>query len=668
MDHLLEYAAVTIVVLFGLTPLWLNHQKRGAPNHWWVITTLLGISWCITSFLLRDKTHDVQLASALPRVVNHDDYIGAQTCVTCHQEQHKSWFTSYHRTMTQMASPVAIQADFDSRELKAGQTTYKIFMRDDQYWVRTPPPKWAIDQDPLQIRNHPNPPMSDQRIVMTTGSHKMQMFWISLNHSDSEIDKPVIDSQDDDLQQVENNLLTLFPWVYLIADKKWIPYEDSFIVDPSFGRPPTFWNDSCIVCHSVAGRPTLVNNTIPPSFNTKVVDLGIACEACHGPGKQHVDHFQNPLTRYKSHLFDDAAPTYITNPSLLNKKQQAQVCAQCHSLFEAHSPNNFSADGMAFKPGANMAMHHELIEFEELDTNMLYYNMYWNDGSIRIGGREFQGMSKSECYLNGEMTCLSCHSIHSMQEQNDLLGKKMDTNHACVQCHQESQYTEQIESHTHHQQGTDGSLCYNCHMPHTSYALMGGIRSHKIDIPRVTTITLNEKPNACNLCHLDKPLQWTADTLTQWYGHDAIELNPTYQNTAAGIVWIMQGNAIHRTLAAWHMSWEPTQKTSAMYWRFPYLLQLLNDKYSATRYVTWQSLKQIPSFTELQLTGNSYDFIDPQDKRINYQQSLMNRWIDLMGHQAEQRSELFIKDGTLNSGAILKLYQNRDNTKILMTE
>ena len=130
----------------------------------------------------------------------------------------------------------------------------------------------------------------------------------------------------------------------------------------------------------------------------------------------------------------------------------------------------------------------------------------------------------------------------------------------------------------------------------------------------------------------------------------------------------MQGNAIHRTLAAWHMSWEPTRKTSAMQWRFPYLLQLLNDNYSATRYVTWQSLNRIPSFTELQLSDKSYDFIDPPDKRIDYQQSLINLWSNLMGHQAEQRSELLIQDGTLNSDAILKLYQNRDNTKILMIE
>jgi hypothetical protein len=46
----------------------------------------------------------------------------------------------------------------------------------------------------------------------------------------------------------------------------------------------------------------------------------------------------------------------------------------------------------------------------------------------------------------------------------------------------------------------------------------------------------------------------------------------------------------------------------------------------------------------------------------------MSRWIKLMGHQAEQRSELLIENGTLNSDAIYRLYQNRDNTKILMIE
>jgi len=46
----------------------------------------------------------------------------------------------------------------------------------------------------------------------------------------------------------------------------------------------------------------------------------------------------------------------------------------------------------------------------------------------------------------------------------------------------------------------------------------------------------------------------------------------------------------------------------------------------------------------------------------------MNRWMTQMGKHAEQRPELLIQTGTLDQEAILELFKNRDNTKILMSE
>jgi len=660
MEFILDSVLVTVLVLMALIPLWVNTKRSGSSGNRWMILPALGLGWVISTILFGPGSTDLQHRTAVPKMVNHDGYVGSKTCVSCHQQEHDSWFKTYHRTMTQVASTDTIEADFDGRELKTGNTTYQIFMQGDQHWVRTPDPHWELNQDPLLIRNHPQPPMTNQRIVMVTGSHKMHMFWISLNHSEEEIN----------LQEIENNTLVLFPWVYMIADDKWIPYEDSFIVDPSFGRPPAIWNKTCIACHTVQGRPKL--NKQKSAFQSDVVDFGIACEACHGPGQEHVSHFQNPLTRYQAHLSDQPSDSHIIHPLKLSKEDQVFACGQCHSLFEAQDLNQFADVGMDFQPQQNIHANHKLLHRDNLEPDNMYVNWFWNDKTIRIGGREYQGLALSKCYLQGEITCLSCHSMHSMQQPDDLLKPKMNSNHACIQCHPQPKYQQDIESHTHHPPDSDGSLCYNCHMPHTSYALMGGLRSHRIDIPGVSTVEKNEKPNACNLCHLDKPLQWTADQLTQWYGHEPIELKSPYQDTAAGIVWIMQGNAIHRTLAAWHMSWGPTQETSGTYWRFPFLLQLLNDNYSATRYVTWQSLNRIPAFAELTSTGNatdpSYDFIGSVTQRSVYQQSLMNRWMTQMGKHAEQRPELLIQTGTLDQEAILELFKNRDNTKILMSE
>ena len=56
----------------------------------------------------------------------------------------------------------------------------------------------------------------------------------------------------------------------------------------------------------------------------------------------------------------------------------------------------------------------------------------------------------------------------------------------------------------------------NCHMPYTAYALFKGIRSHQIDSPSAKMTLRGGRPNACNQCHLDKTLQWTAERLEAW--------------------------------------------------------------------------------------------------------------------------------------------------------
>ena len=41
-------------------------------------------------------------------------FTSSNTCRACHPAQYASWHTSYHRTMTQVAGPETVVADFDS--------------------------------------------------------------------------------------------------------------------------------------------------------------------------------------------------------------------------------------------------------------------------------------------------------------------------------------------------------------------------------------------------------------------------------------------------------------------------------------------------------------------------------------------------------------------------
>ena len=51
------------------------------------------------------------------------------------------------------------------------------------------------------------------------------------------------------------------------------------------------------------------------------------------------------------------------------------------------------------------------------------------------------------------------------------------------------------------------------------------------------------RPNACNLCHLNQTLAWTADKLHTWYNQPMPELSAEDQNVAAGAQWIIKGDA-----------------------------------------------------------------------------------------------------------------------------
>ena len=41
---------------------------------------------------------------------------------------------------------------------------------------------------------------------------------------------------------------------------------------------------------------------------------------------------------------------------------------------------------------------------------------------------------------------------------------------------------------------------------------------HSMRVPRPDLSLKIGTPNACSQCHQDKPVQWAADAVTQWYG------------------------------------------------------------------------------------------------------------------------------------------------------
>ena len=186
----------------------------------------------------------------------------------------------------------------------------------------------------------------------------------------------------------------------------------------------------------------------------------------------------------------------------------------------------------------------------------------------------------------------------------------MRGNRACLQCHEEM--AADLTRHTRHAADSAGSNCYNCHMPHTAYGLLKAIRGHTIETPNVAATLKTGRPNACNLCHLDKTLDSTAEQLAKRTGQPKSIVPAKHRTTAAAAVWLLNGDAGQRALAAWHMGWQPALEASGNGWQSPLLADTLNDPYSAVRYMAHKALAKQPGFG-----GFEYDFVADEAKRLS---------------------------------------------------
>lgn len=592
----------------------------------------------------------VEQAAALPQGGEEPGYVTSRACRSCHPGEYASWHRTYHRTMTQPATPETVLGDFDGVEIRRGAWTYRLERRGDEFWVEMVDPDWERvnrlrGADPEQA---PDPPRVERRIVMTTGSHHMQTYWVPSRYG--------------------NELLN-FPFVYLFEDRRWVPREDVFLRPPGADRFTDLWNDNCLECHSTRGVPGLTEES--EAFATRAAELGIACEACHGPAEDHLAANRSPWRRYRLHAEDDADPT-IVQPARLAPKRASEVCGQCHGV-SLSDARDWLAEGHSFQPGerleddrflllpARNRNHPRVQRLEEREPQALD-SRFWGDGLARVSGREYSAMVESGCFQRGELSCLSCHSMHD-SDPKDQLAAGMEGDGACLQCH--GDYQDRIEEHAHHPAGTSGASCMNCHMPHTTYGLMSAMRSHTVDSPSVAANLATGRPNACNLCHLDQTLGWTAEHLEAWYGQEKPALSPAQMEVAASVLWALTGDAGLRALAAWNLGWEPALAASGSGWQAPFLGHLLADPYSTVRYIAGKSLEAQPGFS-----GLAYDYIAPPDERQGGQRAVIERWLSRPWDRSIYRGPqtLVHDDGNLNVQALSFLSRQRDDRPVSLGE
>ncbi|NND59399.1 MAG: hypothetical protein HKN49_03950 [Gammaproteobacteria bacterium] len=448
-------------------------------------------------------------------------YVGAAKCGECHTQIYPEWRRSPHANMTRRATVDTVVGNFDNHQ----------WSTEEQQYGATP------GSDPVA------------RMYREGDTHYM-----ALRHPHSGEFVPF---------PIEYAIGYQYRQVYLTREAggvlrrlplQWSTERDNFFSYWNFqekspvtaedlwsqmGSQNSAWNLFCARCHTTK-LVVADKNDAHTRATTAWVDNGIACEACHGPGSQHVNYMAgNPVNRVAAWVnskLRDQPVAYIANASKLTKGQAMSVCARCHGsdiflkstdIYRLYEPG-YSKEGRI----NDLSAH-----FTEgpIPPGRTFPTLeVWDHGVPKGIGMLFRTFIESSCYENAEPRCYQCHNPHDnkMPAQPGLLAASQPSNDYCLGCHVEEIPDPAL--HTRHTEGTAGSFCYDCHMPKNIMVAATGItrftRSHNMSSvpdPQASAIYgADRAPNACNDCHQDQSARWSATWMQQWWPGSVVAVDP----------------------------------------------------------------------------------------------------------------------------------------------
>jgi len=489
-----------------------------------------------------------------PRDLHGVDYVGSLACRRCHQTNYRSWGLTFHRTMTVDATPATVRGDFSGAVLRHAGVEARMD-RDAEGGFR------------MTFATPGSPPRA-VKVVRAVGSHRYQQYLAAAGDA-----------------------LWRLPVAYHVEEKRWFPMTGAFLFPddaagaeggarPSYGggvfdRHVTRWNDNCVFCHNVAPNPG--RDPSSGAFSTTVAELGVACEACHGPGAEHTRANADLSRRDALRAGQRADPT-IVNPSRLPPARAAELCGRCHGQRITGDIGPFMAHGDPFVPGDDLARYSQPLW---RDTPLrgeagTFAARFWDDGTPRLTAYEFQGLLQSACARKGGLTCTSCHGMHDGDPRGQIRAKfaGASADQMCTQCHTALAAPAALAAHAHHDPVAEGARCVGCHMPRIVYGVLDVHRSHRIDVPRPARADGRGRPDACALCHVDGA--------------------PGGRGGAGPLRALFAAEPVGRAVAAdalgrapWFAPAERARRVGAL------LAAMETDRYPAVRHLAWRSLRRL---------------------------------------------------------------------------
>ena len=389
-------------------------------------------------------------------------YTGSAACADCHEAEAAAWEGSHHALAWTRPSPATVRADFDGTRFEGTGMTVE-FRREVEAYLATV--------------TESNGETTEYRVHSVAGVEPLQQF----------------------LLETEPGRLQSFDVVWDTEERRWFHLYPKQSLPPDDGLhwtgPYKTWNGRCASCHATGYEKRYDPAT--RRYASTEAEIGVGCEACHGPGSAHVawaEHGTAPpggLTQAGFTADTDAPEAWLG------------VCAGCHSRREALDDGN-PVPGTAFHDAFRLAL--------------LRPGLYHADGQIRDEVYVAGSFLQSRMHAAG-VTCRDCHDAHTAR-------RRAEGNALCTQCHSPAGNPRfptlraglyDDPAHHFHPPDTPGAQCKTCHMIERTYMGVDGRRDHSFRVPRPDLAARTGGPDACTDCHADRSPAWAAERIAEWY-------------------------------------------------------------------------------------------------------------------------------------------------------
>jgi tetratricopeptide (TPR) repeat protein len=446
-----------------------------------------GIRICILPAILLlagcDSGTEVNPESVIDQAAAQPLYVGGTVCAECHIAQTNSWRNSHHDLAMQVPDDETVLGDFSGSTFVYNGIESTFSRTGDEFIVTT---------------DGPDGNLSDYVVQYVFGVEPLQQYLLELPGGRLQAFSIAWDTRPADAGGQR--------WFHIYPDEA-ITYADEL----HWTRVSQNWNFMCAECHSTNLQKNF--SLAADAYATTYSDIDVSCEACHGPGSDHVRAARerdeaafepgrnaNLMVDFGASAegrwgFADGEPiASLSAPR--DTSELIGTCAQCHSR-----RTTIRAD----------VVHQESF-YDSHRLSLLEPSLYHVDGQIDDEVYVFGSFLQSKMHAAG-VSCSDCHDAHSLQ-------LKATGNEMCATCHTPAVFD--TAKHHLHASGTPGSQCVDCHMPAQNYMVVDPRRDHSFRVPRPDLTVTTGAPNACTGCHVDQSAEWAARMLVDELGVEPV--------------------------------------------------------------------------------------------------------------------------------------------------